>query len=63
MTGRRRIVQIEVATVADEDRRRTDLVALCDDGSLWRFVPLHYGAHWQSIVLPPGCEAEKEASR
>ena len=58
MTGARRVVQIAVAAVADEDRRRSDLIALLSDGTVWKYIPLHYGAHWQKMVLPPGCEAD-----
>lgn len=55
----RQVVQIAIAATADEGGRAQYFVALCDDGTLWRYVPdtgAGYAARWQPMLLPPRCE-------
>lgn len=54
----RQVVQIAIAAVADDESRAQYFVALCSDGTLWRFLPSGFdGARaWARVPLPSGCE-------
>lgn len=55
---RRKVIQIAMSAVGDVDGRATFLHALCNDGTIWRYVPGgSFPARWQEITPPPGAES------
>lgn len=50
----RKIVALHTGRAARADNSLYTL-ALCSDGSLWRYVADGAGNPWREVPLPPGC--------